>query len=72
MGIQKKDLGNLFKLFGKLKDENNLNQSGVGLGLTIVKQIVEKMNGYIDVQSIHNHGTTFKFEIQVGLFLKEG
>jgi two-component system CheB/CheR fusion protein len=41
IGISPKDMAKLFGLFGKLKDEENINQHGVGLGLTICKRIVE-------------------------------
>jgi K+-sensing histidine kinase KdpD len=37
----------LFKFFGKLSDPNKINKSGMGLGLTITKMIVEKLNGVL-------------------------
>jgi len=37
MGIKENDHKNLFKLFGKLKTKNGINNNGVGLGLTISK-----------------------------------
>jgi two-component system sensor histidine kinase/response regulator len=39
IGIKQEDLSKLFKLFGKLKVHNNINQNGVGLGLTISQKI---------------------------------
>ena len=50
-GIDKKDLPLLFSKFGKLNRTADLNHEGIGLGLTIVKQIVEKANGMISVES---------------------
>jgi len=41
LGIKKEDIPKLFKLFGKLKQNNGINESGVGLGLTIVKNFIE-------------------------------
>jgi signal transduction histidine kinase len=52
---------NLFKEFGKLKDKNNLNENGCGLGLTICKKISESMEGMITVESKKGLGSTFTF-----------
>lgn len=41
-GIASEDLTKLFSRFGKLHRTANLNHEGIGLGLTIVKQIVEQ------------------------------
>ena len=40
-GIAKQDFSKLFSLFGKLTRTAKQNSDGIGLGLTIVKQIVE-------------------------------
>ena len=45
LGIKNCDRDKLFKLFGKTKSIKGINQNGVGLGLTIVKQLVERMDG---------------------------
>lgn len=41
IGIKECDQGKLFKLFGRLKSKKGLNESGVGLGLTISKRLTE-------------------------------
>ena len=50
-GMKKSDLGKLFKSFGKLKDDQQINKKGCGLGLNISRRIVVSMNGSITVES---------------------
>lgn len=50
-GIDSEDLTKLFSRFGKLHRTANLNHEGIGLGLTIVKQIVEQSQGEVRVYS---------------------
>lgn len=45
VGIAKEDMRKLFTRFGKLKRTAAMNSEGLGLGLTIVKQIVESAGG---------------------------
>lgn len=56
VGIGKEHLSQIFNPFFTTKDPGK----GTGLGLFIVKQIIEKNNGSIDVQSEPGKGTTFK------------
>ena len=43
-----------------------MNHEGIGLGLTIVKQIVSNCHGYIDVLSQgEGHGSTFRFSMKM-------
>ena len=44
-GIAPEDISKLFSRFGKLSRTQNVNQEGIGLGLTIVKNIVELSEG---------------------------
>jgi signal transduction histidine kinase len=41
--------------------------SGMGLGLSITKNIIESFNGHITFKTQVNHGTTFVFELPVHL-----
>jgi len=42
---------------------NKQNLSGMGLGLTIVKSLVELHGGHIMVESVINQGSTFSFSL---------
>ena len=65
LGIKQDDISKLFKLFGKLEANNNLNKHGVGLGLTFSKKLSEKLGGIIEVKSKVGEGTTFSIKIEV-------
>lgn len=67
IGIEAHKLTTLFKAFGKLDDKVGLNKNGVGLGLMISKDIVEATGGQIKIESVFGQGTTFKFDMIVGV-----
>jgi len=68
-GISPDDIDSLFKRFGKLQRTAEMNNEGVGLGLTIVKQIVESCNGKVSVRSAGvGKGTTMSFSMQMKSF----
>ena len=61
IGIPKEDQGKLFKLFGFVKNSDNMNTHGIGLGLVIAKSIVSQFGGQIDFKSEEKQGSTFTF-----------
>ncbi len=61
-GIKSEDIDKLFTKFEKLGEKNS-SIEGAGLGLAITKELVEKMNGKIDVQSIYGSGSIFMVTI---------
>ena len=58
-GISDKDISNIFERFHKSEGENN--ESGMGLGLAIAKQIAIRHNIEISVSSIPEEETVFSF-----------
>ena len=65
-GIDPEDFSKLFNRFGKLHRTAKLNNEGIGLGLTIVKEIVEKCGGTIGVKSEGiNRGSLFFFNMNM-------
>lgn len=56
-GIAPEDIHHIFKRFYRSK--NSKDAKGVGLGLSLVKAIIEGQGGLLSVQSTQNIGTTF-------------
>ena len=59
IGIGKDDLPHIFDRFFRVKGKATRHITGSGLGLALVKSVVEAHNGYIDVQSEPGVGTAF-------------
>ena len=65
-GIADEDYPKLFTRFGKLHRTSMLNHEGIGLGLLIVKQIIEASGGHINVESKGiGHGSNFFFSMRM-------
>lgn len=62
-GIDEKDKPSLFDLYTRGAYDNDISVEGTGLGLSISKQIIELMNGTIDVDSKLGEGTTFTVKL---------
>ena len=59
MGIEKEDLNRIFDRFYRVKNEKARYVIGTGLGLPIVKSIIDAHDGMIRVESKPDHGSTF-------------
>ena len=67
IGIKEEKLSQLFKSFSRVHDENKDIIEGAGLGLNIVKRLLELLNGTIEVESEFYQGSTFTVDIPFGI-----
>tara|TARA_B100000700_G_scaffold236820_2_gene262844 strand:+ start:71231 stop:72655 length:1425 start_codon:yes stop_codon:yes gene_type:complete len=63
-GISKKDLQNIFERFYRVDTSRNRNSGGSGLGLSIVKFLIESHKGKIKIKSKLNEGTDVIIDIK--------
>jgi PAS domain S-box-containing protein len=63
IGIPQDEIGQVFERFHRGRQVSSTNYGGLGLGLYITKQIVERHGGTIGVESRHGEGTTFQFTL---------
>lgn len=63
-GIAAKDIGNIFERFYRTDASRNSTQGGSGIGLSIVKKIIEDHGGYIWATSKEGEGTCIHFVIR--------
>ena len=65
IGIHAKDLPQIFNRFYQVDSSLTRFQEGAGIGLALVKELIELQGGTIEVQSVINKGTTFEVKIPV-------
>jgi len=68
-GIKKEDQARIFEPFCQLDNAPGRAEGGTGLGLVVVKQIVERHGGRVWFKSQYGEGSKFSFTLP--LFLKE-
>ncbi|CAN5473578.1 hypothetical protein BH23BAC1_BH23BAC1_20760 [soil metagenome] len=66
LGISDHNKEKIFNMFKRLHD----HVEGTGIGLYIVKRIIENAGGKIEVESKLNKGTTFKIFLPVNQQVK--
>ncbi len=59
IGIVKEQLTHLFERFRQAEGSENRSYEGSGLGLALVKELVELHGGRVTVESVYGEGTTF-------------
>ncbi len=60
IGIDKEHLPHIFERFYRVDDARPAHKGGVGLGLPIVRRIIEAHGGRVDVESIPGAGSIFR------------
>ena len=63
IGIHPDKLKDIFEPFHQIDGSSTRRYGGTGLGLSLVRQIIEAHGSMIDVQSVEGRGSTFKFPL---------
>ena len=64
-GISKENISKIYDRFFRGESHRSREQGGYGLGLSIVKSIIDSNRGYIRVESEVGLGTTFKVYLRL-------
>jgi|LSQX01.3.fsa_nt_gb signal transduction histidine kinase/AraC-like DNA-binding protein/CheY-like chemotaxis protein/Tfp pilus assembly protein PilF len=64
VGISEKDLPYIFNMFYQSESERS-KQNGSGIGLTLTKKLIEKLQGTIEVKSVVGKGSRFIFTLPI-------
>ncbi len=65
IGIAPQDLPLIFHEFYRTREAKEMERRGTGLGLPIVKRIVEGYGGRVEVESTSGKGSRFRFTLPV-------
>ncbi|MBI3165193.1 MAG: histidine kinase, partial [Chloroflexi bacterium] len=63
VGIPANRIKEIFEPFHQLDGSSTRRYGGTGLGLSLVRQIVEAHGSILDVKSIEGRGAAFKFPL---------
>lgn len=66
IGIRPSQIPHLFERFRQAEGSANRSYEGTGLGLALVKELVELHGGEISVDSVYGEGTTFSVRLRIG------
>jgi PAS domain S-box-containing protein len=64
-GIPKEELSRIFRPFHQLKNQNLAEESGMGMGLAVVKELVELHHGQVGVESTVGVGSMFQVALPI-------
>jgi signal transduction histidine kinase len=67
IGIPTNRLQEIFEPFHQLDGSSTRRAGGTGLGLSLVRQIIEAHGSLLDVTSVEGRGSTFRFPLLVAV-----
>ena len=65
IGIDTEDLARIFEPFYRADPARTRSSGGSGLGLALVRELVERMGGRVRAESVAGRGSTFTLELPV-------
>ncbi len=66
IGIPADEIPRIFEEFYRTEEGKRMQETGTGLGLPIVRQVVEMYGGTMEVESEVGRGSTFRFTLPLG------
>jgi PAS domain S-box-containing protein len=67
LGIPEKELANMFTRFHRIEGSSGRSYEGSGIGLSMIKELVNQHGGTISVESTEGEGSTFTVTIPFGV-----
>ncbi len=64
IGIKQEDLGKIYSKFARFDESRNRNVEGTGLGMTITRNLLEKMDSLLQIESTYGVGSRFSFVLR--------
>ena len=64
IGISEENMPRIFDRFYHLEKQDDDLFGGIGLGLAIIRQVIEQHEGKLDVKSAPGKGSTFTFSLK--------
>ncbi|MBQ6128709.1 MAG: response regulator [Lachnospiraceae bacterium] len=64
IGMKEEDMDKLFSPFSRIDEKKNRSVEGTGLGMSIVRQLLDLMGSSLTVESKLGKGSKFSFEIE--------
>jgi CheY-like chemotaxis protein/anti-sigma regulatory factor (Ser/Thr protein kinase) len=71
IGIERHDVEKVFTRFYRSKESEKSKQKGAGIGLSLVKGLVDALHGSIDLQSAKGQGCVFTIQLPLQAQIKE-
>ncbi|WP_066502605.1 PAS domain-containing sensor histidine kinase [Abyssisolibacter fermentans] len=72
IGIPNDKINKIFKRFRQVDKTFTRNHEGSGIGLSLVKSLIEMQGGNIKVDSVFGEGSCFTFELPVSIIKNKG
>ena len=71
IGIKAEDIEKLFSPYERIEEQRNKKVEGTGLGMSITKNLLEKMGSRLEVSSVYGEGSDFSFVIAQSVIRSE-
>lgn len=71
IGIKEEDIEKLYHEFERIEEQRNRKIEGIGLGMNITTQLLERMGSRLQVESVYGKGSVFSFTLEQKIMSRE-